>query len=64
MEQCDFPRCRNLSDLVYIGHNICSLHWIELCRADDSKTEKRLLKKIKLTRDNKGIVCHIANKSK
>ena len=55
MDQCDFPKCRNLSYYGYIGRNICSPHWEELCLADN-KTEKRLLKKIGLIRNKHGVV--------
>lgn len=58
MEQCDFPRCRNFADFGYMGHNICYTHWGELCEAD-SKTKKRLLKKIGLKRDKSGRVVSI-----
>ena len=60
MDQCDFPRCRNLSDLRYIGCEICIIHWNQLCGAD-SKTEKRLLKKIGLKRAKNGSVMEIGN---
>lgn len=53
--QCDFPKCRNLTELVYIGRNVCNKHWGQLCEAD-SKTEKRLLKKIGLVRNDNGVV--------
>lgn len=55
MEKCDFPKCRNLSDLGYIGHKICNKHWEQLCLSD-SETEKRLLKKIGLIRNEQGMV--------
>lgn len=55
MEQCDFPRCRHPSDFGYIGREICDEHWCELCEAD-SKTEKRLLKKIGLIKNSSGSV--------
>lgn len=58
MEQCDFPKCRNLYYYGYVGRKICSLHWEELSSAD-TKTEKRLLKKICLTRDGLGKVIPI-----
>ncbi len=58
MEQCAFPRCKNLSDYEYIGRDICEIHWGLLCEAD-SKTEKRLLKKIGLVRDSNGSVVQI-----
>jgi hypothetical protein len=58
MERCDFPRCRNLEDFSYIGHNLCTVHWNELCEAD-SKTEKKLLKRIGLIRDKSGKVIPI-----
>lgn len=63
MDKCEFPRCRNLSDLGYIGHDICSIHWNQLCESD-SKTEKRLLKKIGLERNEKGQVGPITIKEK
>lgn len=62
MEQCDFPRCKNLADFGYIEHNICDTHWGELCEAD-SKTEKRLLKKIGLKRNKSGRVVSIKENS-
>jgi len=52
---CDFPKCRNLADLGYIGCNICVVHWEQLCGAS-STTEKRLLKKIGLVRNDSGVV--------
>lgn len=57
-DQCDFPRCKNFSDLGYIGRNICNMHWEQLCEAE-SKTEKRLLKKIGLVRNKSGAVVPI-----
>ncbi len=62
-DQCNFPRCRNLSDLRYIGHEICSMHWEQLCGAD-SRTEKRLLRKIGLKRSQKGCVMEIEKDEK
>lgn len=56
--QCDFPRCKNLSDLKYIGKNICNTHWAKLC-STDGKTEKSLLKKICLVRDKSNAVVPI-----
>lgn len=55
---CDFPRCKNLEDFGYIGRNICDIHWNELCSAD-SKTEKRMLKRISLVRNKSGGVVPI-----
>jgi len=57
-DQCDFPRCRNLSDIGYIGRWVCIKHWVELCETD-SKTEKRMLKRIGLVRDKSGAVVPI-----
>jgi len=62
-DQCNFPRCRNFPDLGYIGHEICSIHWNQLC-GSDSKTEKRLLKKIGLTRGEGGAVRPITSEEK
>ncbi len=62
-DQCEFPRCRNWSEYRYIGHEICSIHWEQLCGAD-STTEKRLLKKIGLTRDEGGAVRPITKEEK
>lgn len=61
MEQCDFPRCRIIATLGYIGRAICDDHWEQLCNAD-SKTEKRLLKKIGLVRNKSGAVVPIKRK--
>jgi len=58
MEQCEFPRCRHYPALKYIGHDICDIHWEQLCLAD-SNTEKRMLKKIKLFKNDQGVVIHI-----
>lgn len=58
MDQCEFPRCRNISDFVYIGRSLCAIHWSQLCDAD-SKTEKKLLKKIGLVRNKGGAVVPI-----
>jgi len=55
MKKCDFPRCKNIAILGYIGRDICEQHWYELCIADE-KIEKKLLKKIGLTRTNGGKV--------
>jgi len=60
-QQCDFPRCRKLKYMGYIGSKICCDHWEELCGAD-CKTEKRLLKKIGLVRDKNGSVAVINKK--
>lgn len=57
-EQCDFPRCRNPSDYGYISRGICVVHWEQLCDSD-SKTEKRLLKRIGLARNESGTVVSI-----
>ncbi len=57
-DQCKFPRCRNWPDLKYIGHEICNMHWEQLCGAD-SKTEKRLLKKMGLKRNEIGQVVEV-----
>lgn len=56
--QCSFPRCKNPADCGYIGQDICYTHWIQLCEAD-SKTEKRLLKKIGLVRNCGGAIVTI-----
>lgn len=58
MEQCDFPRCKNFASLGYIGRHVCWQHWAQLCEAE-SKTEKGLLKKIGLMRNNGGAVIQI-----
>jgi len=58
MEQCSFPRCKRYADLGYIGIEVCREHWAELCDAD-SKTEKRLLKKVGLKRSSEGAVVPI-----
>lgn len=58
MELCSFPRCRQISDLVYIGRELCHAHYEQICEADNS-TEKRLLKKIGLMRNNDGKVVPI-----
>lgn len=63
IDQCVFPRCRNLSYLGYIGCEICVVHWNQLC-GSDCKTEKRLLKKIGLERNEKGQVSPITIKEK
>ena len=60
MEQCEFPRCRCYVHLKYVGRNICYTHWEQLCEAD-SKTEKRLLKKIGLIRNDHGKVIPIVD---
>ncbi len=57
-QQCDFPKCKNLTELVYIGRNVCNKHWEQLCEVD-SKTEKRLLRKIRLVRNDGGVVVPI-----
>ncbi|RLC88983.1 MAG: hypothetical protein DRJ03_00035 [Chloroflexi bacterium] len=58
MEQCEFPRCRGYAEFGYIGRDVCASHWSQLCDAD-SKTEKKLLKKIGLVRDKSGAVVPI-----
>jgi len=63
MSTCDFPRCRNWSDVGYIGTELCWDHWTQLCEAD-SKTEKRLLKKVGLVRDKTGSVVPISTDKK
>ena len=62
MEQCDFPRCRQLASCTYIGRGVCEFHWEEICSLD-CKTEKRALKKLGLVRDNDGSVVPIMEKS-
>jgi len=57
-EKCDFPRCKGWDTFVYINKDICQEHWNQLCEAD-SKTEKRMLKKIGLKRDKNGMVVAI-----
>lgn len=57
-DQCDFPRCRNLASMVYLSREICDQCWLGLCSAD-TKKEKRLLKKIYLTRQGDGKVVPI-----
>jgi len=61
MDGCIFPKCKYLSDFVYIGKDICSEHWAKLCEAD-GKTEKGLLKKIGLVRNKDGAVVPITLK--
>ncbi len=61
-DQCDFPRCKNFANLGYIGRDVCTIHWEQLCEAD-SKTEKGLLKRIGLIRNDNGAVVLI-NKRK
>jgi hypothetical protein len=63
MEQCEFPKCRCYAELRYIGRNICNAHWEQLCEAD-CKTEKRLLKKINLVRNESGAVVPITDTEK
>ena len=58
MDRCDFPKCRIEADIGYIGRNICLKHWEELCNADP-KTEKRILKKIGLRRNDENSVVRI-----
>lgn len=58
MDQCSFPRCKHQSSVVYIGRDICNKHWCELCETE-GKTEKGLLKKIGLVRDDNGDVVRI-----
>lgn len=55
MEQCDFPRCKLLSDVGYIGCNLCYIHWEQIAKST-GKTEKGLLKKIGLIRHKNGKV--------
>lgn len=63
MDQCDFPRCKNLANFGYIERDICSLHWTILCAAN-SKTEKSILKKIGLVRNDEGSVVPISRSKK
>ena len=56
IEKCDFPKCKYLVDMRYIGRGICNDHWERLCEAD-SKTENRLLGKIGLVRNGGFVVC-------
>ena len=63
MNQCDFPRCRGYDYLIYLGKPICQKHWEQICEAN-SKTEKRLLKKIGMIRDNTGSVVPITTTEK
>lgn len=63
MEHCDFPKCKNSVDLIYVGHPICGGHWQQLCDAD-SKTEKKLLKQIDLVRNTEGCVVVLCSKTK
>lgn len=58
MEQCSFPRCRQLLSHTYMGRNVCVDHWVKLCDTD-GKTEKKMLKKIGLVRDDTGAVVPI-----
>lgn len=44
---CCFKRCRRLSDLNYMGKDICDYHWEKLCNSND---ENKLLKEIGLER--------------
>ena len=39
---CQYPRCSNKSDLVYISVGICDLHWIKLCDLDIKTMHKKL----------------------
>lgn len=63
MQLCDFPRCRNTSHLGYIESEVCTSHWEQLCSAD-SKTEKRMLKRIGLLRNKRGAVVIITQDAK
>lgn len=56
MEKCEFPRCKNPTDLRYMGRDICNDHWVKVCEGD-SKTENRLLKKLGLVRNDGVVVC-------
>ncbi len=55
MDKCCFPRCNNITTLRYMGRDICDVHW-EKIAGSDGKTEKGLLAKIGLTRNEEGAV--------
>lgn len=56
MEKCDFPKCRNIADMGYMGRDICNDHWEKICESD-GKTENKLLKKIGLVRNGGFVIC-------
>jgi len=62
-DTCHFPRCKQIASINYIQRNLCEHHWLQICEAD-SKTEKKLLKRILLARIDGNVVQITKNKPK
>ena len=58
---CDFPRCRQPVECVYIGKDLCAKHWAMLSDLDGEKEQEMLLK-IGLMRDKNREVVRFTEK--
>lgn len=36
-DDCQYPRCRRESDLIYLGRGVCMEHWNLICENEELK---------------------------
>lgn len=44
---CQFPKCSNLSDLVYLEKGLCEKHWKQIAEMETDKAHKKLKIEVK-----------------
>jgi len=41
-DECQFPKCTALSDLIYLGKGLCDKHWIRIAEMETPAAHKKL----------------------
>lgn len=44
---CQFPKCGNLSDLIYLERGLCEKHWKQIAEMETDKAHKKLKIEVK-----------------
>lgn len=42
IEWCQWPRCRNKSDVIYLEHGLCDKHWTLIAEMEAADAHKKL----------------------
>ena len=51
-DRCSWPKCKEWSDLNYLGKLLCLKHWFKFCQMEDEGKLKQARKKIGLKNEN------------
>ena len=38
-EQCNWPKCKNATDIGWLGRSLCDVHWKHVCDLTESGSE-------------------------